>query len=116
MLRVDTAAAERQLEAIPWVEIARVATDFPTGASIEIRERDPVISYLGPDGRYRVLDDEGRVLDVLDGQPVDYLLLVAADAPDLEPGRFAPQRLHRRGEPRPLADARGPGARRSRSP
>ena len=30
------------LEAIPWVEDARVTTDFPHGAKIEIRERTPV--------------------------------------------------------------------------
>ena len=44
VLRVDTAAAERTLEAIPWVDAARVTTDFPHGATIEIRERRPSVA------------------------------------------------------------------------
>ena len=58
VLRVDTAAAERALEAIPWVDDARVTTDFPHGAKIEVRERRPMVAYLAADGRYRVLDAE----------------------------------------------------------
>jgi cell division protein FtsQ len=91
VLRVDAAKAERELEAIPWVDAARVSTHFPDRATIELRERTPVASYQGPDGQFRVLDSKGRVLDVLPAQPVDYLLLVAAEAPNLTPGQFAPQ-------------------------
>ena len=90
VLRVDTAAAERALEAIPWVESADVTTDFPNGAKIEIRERRPAIAYLAGDGRYRVLDSNGRVLDVIAGRPVDYLELIVDDAAELEAGRLAP--------------------------
>jgi cell division septal protein FtsQ len=90
VLRVDTAAAEQELEAIPWVEDADVTTDFPNGAKIEIRERRPTIAYLAGDGRYRVLDSHGRVLDVIGGRPVDYLELIVDDAAELEAGRLAP--------------------------
>src|SRR5690606_25456851 len=38
-LRVDTQRLERELEAIPWVERARVTVDFPHSATIDIRER-----------------------------------------------------------------------------
>ena len=91
VLHVDTTAAERQLEAIPWVADARVTTDFPNGAKIEIRERRPTIAYLAPDGRYRVLDSDGRVLDVIAGRPVDYLELGVEDGPELEAGQLAPR-------------------------
>lgn len=91
VLRADTGRAEQALEAIPWVEDARVTTGFPHSATIELRERTPAATFQGPDGRYRVIDNHGRVLDVLDGQPTDYLLLVAADATDLDAGQFAPQ-------------------------
>jgi cell division protein FtsQ len=91
VLRVDTAKAERELEAIPWVDAARVTTHFPNRATIELRERTPVATLQGPDQQFRVLDDKGRVLDVLPAQPAQYLLLVAADAQDLRPGQFAPQ-------------------------
>ena len=90
-LRADTQAAERELEAIPWVDEARVRVSFPDSATIEIREREAWTTYQGPDGRYRVLDREGRVLAVLDGYPIAYLLLAGPDPVDLDPGEFAPQ-------------------------
>ena len=49
VLVADTQQAERELEAIPWVEDAKVTTHFPHGVSIEIRERAPVATYQGPD-------------------------------------------------------------------
>jgi cell division protein FtsQ len=88
VLLVDTLAAERALEEIPWVERAIVTTDFPNDVLIDIRERVPLASYQGSDGRFRVIDRDGRVLDVLDGQPIDYLLVTGA-GPDLDPGAFA---------------------------
>ncbi len=91
VLRADTDAAERELELIPWVEAARVTTDFPHGAKIEIRERTPVASFEGPDDQHRVIDAHGRVLDVLAGQPDEYMPIVSADAPAIEAGQFAPQ-------------------------
>jgi cell division protein FtsQ len=92
VLRVDTEEAERALERIPWVEDARVTTDFPNGARIEVREREPSIAYQGTDGQYRVLDREGRVLDVIPGQPVAYLELFVIGSPavDLDAGQKAP--------------------------
>ncbi len=92
VLRVDTGAAERELEAIPWVEDARVTTDFPHRVRIEIRERTPVLAYSAGDDRYRVIDRDGRVLDVLDGEPVKYLQLSSTEpAPALDAGQFAPK-------------------------
>ena len=89
VLRVDTEEAERLLERIPWVEDARVTTDFPNGARVEVREREPSIAYQGTDGQYRVLDRDGRVLDVIAGQPVAYLELFVTGSPpaDLGPGQ-----------------------------
>jgi cell division protein FtsQ len=91
VLRLDTAAIERRLEAIPWVLDARVTTDFPDRVKIELREREPVVAFEGDDDRYRVIDDEGRVLDVVEGQPVDYLPLTSSERPALAAGQFAPQ-------------------------
>lgn len=90
-LRADSQAAEAALERIPWVDEARVRVSFPNSATIEIREREAWTTYQGPDQRYRVLDREGRVLAVLDGYPIAYLLLAGPDPVDLEPGDFAPQ-------------------------
>jgi cell division septal protein FtsQ len=90
VLLADTEAAERELEAIPWVEDARVRTNFPNSATIEIRERTPVATMAGIDGRFRVLDNKGRVLDVIDGQPVAFILLSGPSTLDLAAGQFAP--------------------------
>lgn len=91
VLLVDTQDLERRIEEIPWVDEANVRTGFPHAASIEILERQAWSTYQGPDGRFRVLDPEGRVLDVLDGYPFAYVLLVGPDPVDLEPGAFAPR-------------------------
>ena len=89
-LLADTQAVERQLEEIPWVEDAKVTVRFPHAASIEIRERKALTTYQGPDGRFRVLDREGRVLDVLAEYPIAYVLIAGPDPVDLNPGQFAP--------------------------
>jgi cell division protein FtsQ len=89
-LTVDTQAAEEALEAIAWVDEARVRTNFPRGASIEIRERRPLATYQGPDGQFRVIDRDGRVLDVLRGQPIAYMLITGPDPVNLAEGEFAP--------------------------
>lgn len=90
VLLADTAAAEERLEAIPWVDSARVRTSFPDGATIELRERRPVATMQGADGRFRVLDAEGRVLDALDGQPIALVWIAGPGTLDVEPGEFAP--------------------------
>ena len=109
-------APSETLEAIPWVEAARVTTDFPHGAKIEIRERTPVASYAGPDGAFRVIDSHGRVLDVLDAQPIEYLPITSADPPELTAGQFAPQGFSAAASLLQALDARAAGAGRNRSP
>ncbi len=87
VLLVDTEAAELALEQIPWIERAFVTTDFPDRVLIDVRERQPLAAIVGSDGRYRVIDREGRVLDVLTGRPRDYML-ITGPAPDSEPGEL----------------------------
>lgn len=89
-LRVDTERLERELEEIPWVDEARVRVSFPHAATIDVRERAALATYQGPDERFRVLDREGRVLDVIENYPFAYLLIEGPDPVDLEPGQFAP--------------------------
>ena len=90
VLRVDTAEFEDRVEEIAWVETARVTTQFPDAATIEIRERTPVASMLGEDLRSRVLDADGRVLTVIDGQPVALVWISGPGTLDLIAGDFAP--------------------------
>ena len=90
VLRVDTLAAEEQLESIPWVEDARVTTKFPDSATIEIRERTPLVAMLGADGETRVLDRDGRVLDLIEGQPVALVWISGPGTLDTGLGGTAP--------------------------
>ena len=87
---VDTDALESQIDEIAWVSESSVRTDWPFGLVIDIREREPVLSFPGQDGLCRVLDADGRVLDVIDGWPFEYLLLVSADTPNLGVAELAP--------------------------
>jgi len=88
ILLVDTRQIERELESIAWVESARVSTDFPHRVFIDIRERKPIATFAGSDGKFRVIDRDGRVLDVVDGVPIDYMLVTGAN-PDVDRGQFA---------------------------
>lgn len=88
VLLVDTGDLEDRLEALPWVESARVITDFPNSATIELREREPVATIQGSDQRFRILDREGRILDVIDGQAATVVLITSTDPVDLLPGQF----------------------------
>ena len=88
ILLVDTRQIERELESIAWVESARVSTQFPHTVFIDIRERKPIATFAGSDGKYRVIDRDGRVLDVVDGVPIDYMLVTGAN-PDVDRGQFA---------------------------
>lgn len=90
VLLVDTAEAERRLEEVPWVADARVTASMPNRASIELRERTPLVAMLGVDGLSRVLDVDGRILDVIEGQPVALVWISGPGTLDLTPGEFAP--------------------------
>jgi cell division protein FtsQ len=90
-LLVDTQTAEDDLEQIAWVDEAKVTVSFPHSVSIELRERQAMATYQGPDARFRVLDREGRVLDVIEKYPIAYVLITGPDPVDLEEGQFAPK-------------------------
>jgi cell division protein FtsQ len=89
ILSVDLATTREELEASPWIRSARVTRDLPRRVVIELDERRPLAWFIGGDSRFRVIDGDGAVIVVLDGQPIDYLGIVGT-APDLEPGQFAP--------------------------
>jgi len=88
VLLVDTQKAEQRLEQVPWVESASVTTSFPHTVTIDIRERRALATFRGGDGQYRVIDAQGRVLDVIKGQPIAYML-ITGDNPDTSRGDFA---------------------------
>ena len=88
VLLVDTLDVEHQLEAVPWIEDAKVSTDFPHGLKVDVRERTPLAYFVGSDGKARVIDRDSRVLAVLGGAPVQYPQITGS-APDVPAGAFA---------------------------
>ena len=87
----------QQLEAIPWVEDARVSTSFPNSASIEIRERTPLVAMARRrTGSSRVLDRDGRVLDSIEGQPVALVWISGPGTLDTARRRVRPRSATRR--------------------
>lgn len=88
VLLVDTEAFEARLEAVAWVERARVRTDFPHTVVIDIRERQPLATFQGGDGQWRAIDIDGRALDVIAGRPLA-LMLITGVHPDTARGQFA---------------------------
>jgi cell division protein FtsQ len=72
ILTADLDGARARLEAIPWIQSARVTMHFPHRVKIEILERTPVASFRGTDGRFRVIDGGAFVVALLDNEPIDY--------------------------------------------
>ena len=78
VLLVDNRSVEHRLEESPWVQQARVSTQFPHGATIELVERVAIATYRGSDGRYRILAADGTVVDVIAGQPLEFMLITGS--------------------------------------
>lgn len=90
ILTADLHGAKVQIEAIPWVRKARVSMHLPSRILIQVDERSPLAFVRSVDGFNRVLDRDGRVLDVIEGDPVDYTRIIGT-APTLIAGDVAPQ-------------------------
>lgn len=65
MLDADLDSAQRAVEALPWVENARVTKRWPASVEVTITERRPVAASAAADGTWRLVDRTGRVLDRL---------------------------------------------------
>lgn len=85
---VDLDGATRRLEGDPWVQRARLDWYLPNRVVVEIQERRPVAWFVGVDNRARVLDFDGRVLAVLEGQPTQFMRIEGV-GPNLPPGSVA---------------------------
>ncbi len=82
---LDLGAVEELLQADPWVRDAQVKRRFPSSVHFDISERKPIAWYLGSDNQARVIDIDGRVITVLNGQPTQYTQITGI-GPDLPAG------------------------------
>jgi UDP-N-acetylmuramate dehydrogenase len=85
VLTVDTKTASERLEGDPWIKYVRITTSFPSRVLIQINERIPVAWFLGVDNRARVIDEDGLVLNVVDGRPTQYMW-IEGTGPNLTAG------------------------------
>ncbi len=85
ILTADLHGAEMRLEAIPWVREVSLSSHLPSRVLIQIVEREPIGFYGAVDGFNRVIDRDGRVLDVIEGDPVDYVP-IRGTGPNLSAG------------------------------
>lgn len=90
ILTADLHGAEKALEEIAWVREARVSMHLPRRVSIQIDERDPIAFYRAVDGFNRVIDLEGRILDVIEGDLVEFPP-IQGTGPNLSAGDFVDQ-------------------------
>ena len=90
ILTADLHGAAQKLESIPWVAKARVSMHLPSSVHIEVVERQPIGFYRAVDGFNRVIDLDGRVLDVIEGDLVDYPF-IGGTGPNLSAGDLVGQ-------------------------
>jgi cell division protein FtsQ len=84
MVDVDSAAARRRVEALPWVLRARVHRAWPSTVRITVVERSAIAASRA-DGGWALLDAGGRVLERV-GQPPPGLVPVDGIPPVGPPG------------------------------
>jgi cell division protein FtsQ len=69
MLDVDAGAAERRLEALPWVAHASVTRAFPGTLRVRVVERQVAAAVPAAGERWALVDTDGHVIDVLAEAP-----------------------------------------------
>jgi cell division protein FtsQ len=82
LFSLNLAEARHSVEALPWVEAARVSRAFPNRVEIRVTERTPAAVIVRPTGGFAVLDATGRVLaDQAERPPALPEVAGAGDAP-----------------------------------
>jgi cell division protein FtsQ len=72
LLEVDLGRAARSVELVPWVGTATVSRSWSGTILIEVEERPPSVA-IPAGGRFALVDDHGRQLELVDRRPADYL-------------------------------------------
>ncbi|WP_436795655.1 cell division protein FtsQ/DivIB [Actinospongicola halichondriae] len=65
LLLADLEAAQRSIEALPWIEEATVSRDLPGGVVVDVIERTPS-AVVASGGSAVLVDPDGHVLSVAD--------------------------------------------------
>jgi cell division protein FtsQ len=73
---LDSAAASARVEALPWVESARVHRSLPGTVRVQVVERQAVVAAPTPEGAWRLLDVEGHAIADVPAPPIGVLALL----------------------------------------
>jgi cell division protein FtsQ len=88
MIKVNTEAVARRIEALPLVASAQVTKQWPGTIRISVTERRAVVAAKAADGSWRTVDVTGRVLQGGADQPA--MPVIEGPAPAGAPGEFVP--------------------------
>jgi cell division protein FtsQ len=69
MVDIDLGDARRRVEALPWIQHASVARQWPGRVRILVTERAPVAVAAADAGAFALVDGSGRVLDTVAAAP-----------------------------------------------
>ncbi len=80
ILSIDVAHAKSAIEALPWVKTAKVERQLPDAVHILIEERTPYALWQR-DGRYTLVDHDGKTIVDVPNADQSLPLIVGPDAP-----------------------------------
>jgi cell division protein FtsQ len=81
LYRLDLAKAKDEILLQPWVRRVRIVRTWPRSVTVDVAERTPVGAVPMEDGQWRVIDIEGHVLAVTEGQPRDFMAIEGDPTP-----------------------------------
>ena len=81
LLDVNTGAAARGIERLPWIRIAWVTVHWPDGVQVLVAEQTPKLVMAGADGRWAELTAHGRVLADVTARPPGLIEVAGPQAP-----------------------------------
>jgi cell division protein FtsQ len=88
ILRISLDEKKKQLETIPWVRSATLTRVYPNHLAIHLVERMPV-AFVNMDGRLKLVDGEGVLLDKPERATFDFPVLTGLGAANGQAERVA---------------------------
>ena len=79
VFRLSLDEKKRQVESIPWVRLATLSRAYPHRLAVNLVERTPV-AFVNVEGRVKLVDGEGVLLDKPEQASFDFPVLAGLDA------------------------------------
>jgi len=79
IFRLNLAAEQKRVEAIPWIKSATITRIFPDRLIVNVRERAP-LAFAQVDGRLELVDEDGVFLPMPEKASFDFPVLSGLDS------------------------------------